>query len=170
MTGSTTGDLGTITVAGATCAARFERVLAHPTAAVWTALTDAGALARWLVDAEIEPRTGGDARFDFGDGPRAGSVVVWEPPRRLVYRWPYPDDVGSVVSWTLEPADDGASTRLVLEHTRLPRSWAEGYASGWHAYLERLDAHLGGGQLPDWTTRVEELRPRYGTGAASGTG
>ena len=30
------------------------------------------------------------------------------------------------------------------------------------AFLDRLEAHLAGAPLPDWTRRFEELQPLYG--------
>lgn len=152
---------GTILTEGEVCTARFERMLAHAPAAVWEALTSSEALERWMLPAAIEPRVGGEASFDVGDGPVSGRVTIWEPPRALGYEWPFPDDRPGHVSWTLEPSEDGRATRLVLEHTGLPPDWASGYGSGWHAYLDRLASHLGGHQPEDWAERVAALRPAY---------
>jgi uncharacterized protein YndB with AHSA1/START domain len=154
---------GTISGDGKTRTARFERVLAHPPADVWEALTSSDALGRWLTRASIEPRLGGEARFDFGDGPVTAVVTVWEPPRALAYRWPFPEHGAGHIAWTLEAIDRGTATRLVLEHTGLPVDWAAGYGSGWHAYLDRLAAQLAGQKPPDWAERVASLGPAYDT-------
>lgn len=158
---TTARGVGSISDDGATWSARFERVLAHPPEAVWEALTSSEALELWLTTASIEPRAGGRASFDFGDGRVSGSVTIWEPQRALGYEWPFPEDGQGRVSWTLEPLDGGRATRLVLEHTGLPPDWAAGYGSGWHAYLDRLASHLGGHEPQDWAERVAELRPAY---------
>ena len=158
---SPTEPFGVISNDGETRTARFERVLDHPPAEVWRALTSSDALERWLSSATIEPRLGGDARFDFGEGFVTGLVTMWEPPRALAYRWPFPEDGEAHVAWTLEALDGGARTRLVLEHTGLPPEWASGYGSGWHAYLDRLATHLAGEEPPDWAERVAELGPAY---------
>jgi uncharacterized protein YndB with AHSA1/START domain len=158
---SATEHPGTISGTGKTRTARFERRLAHPPADVWEALTSSDALGRWLATASIEPRVGGEARFDFGEGPVAGAVTVWDPPHALAYRWPFPEDGSGHVAWALEPVDAGTATRLVLEHTGLPADWAAGYGSGWHAYLERLSAQLAGQEPPDWAERVASLRSAY---------
>ena len=152
---------GTIRRDGGLCTARFERVLAHPPDAVWEALTSSTALSRWMMAASIEPRVGGQASFDVGEGVVSGSVTIWEPPRALGYEWPFPEDRPGHVWWTLEPIDDGGATRLVLGHTGLPPDWASGYGSGWHAYLDRLASHLAGREPQDWGERVAELRPTY---------
>ena len=47
-------------------------------------------------------------------------MTVWDPRRELAYRGPFPADGDAHVTWTLEPLDDGAATRLVLVHTALP--------------------------------------------------
>ncbi len=155
---------GRIEGSGDTRTARFERLLAHPPDAVWEALTSADALGRWFMPTTLEPRAGGSATFDAGDGPIAGVVTTWDPPRALAYTWPFPDDGDGHVSWTLEPMDGDRATFLVLVHAALPADWATGYSGGWHAYLDRLEAVLAGGQPPDWATRMAELQPLYAAG------
>ncbi len=153
-------NLASIDRSGDTYAVRLERVIAHPPEAVWEALTSSAALERWLTTAGLEPRAGGEAWFDFGDGPARSVVTVWDPPRSLAYGWPFPDDGEGRIAWALEPSP-GGSTRLVLEHTGLPPDWAAGYGSGWHAYVERLAAELAGDEPREWAARVAELRPLY---------
>ena len=43
----------------------------------------------------------------------------------------------------------------------LPADWAAGYGGGWHAYLDRLEAHLAGVEPPDWAERMAALKPLY---------
>ena len=59
------------------------------------ALTTTASLDRWFIRATIEPRVGGVASFDPGDGLATGTVTAWDPPRELAYRWPFPDDGSS---------------------------------------------------------------------------
>jgi uncharacterized protein YndB with AHSA1/START domain len=153
--------IGTVDGVGDTRTAHFERVLRHPPEVVWDALTTTASLDRWFMRATIEPRVGGVASFDPGEGPATGTVTVWSPPRELAYRWPFPAEGDAHVTWTLEPLDDGAATRLVLVHTALPVDWGAGYGSGWHSYLDRLAAHLAGQRPPDWAERMAEVRPLY---------
>lgn len=75
---------------------------------VWDALTDPDQLEEWFAnDVELDPREGGTGVFRWDDGEeRHATVVVAEPPDRLVLDW---DDDGEV-EFTLEETDDG--TRL----------------------------------------------------------
>ena len=158
---------GRIEGVGETRTARFERVLGHPPDAVWEALTSSAALERWFMATTLEPRVGGAATFDAGDGPTAGTVTAWDPPQALAYTWPFPEGGDAHVTWTLTPEDGGAATRLTLVHTALPAEWAAGYGGGWHAYLDRLEATLAGEEPPDWAERMSELQPLYASPADS---
>jgi uncharacterized protein YndB with AHSA1/START domain len=80
---------------------------------VWEALTDADQLEEWFAnDVEIDPRPGGAGVFRWDDGEeRRATVVVAEPPERLVLDW---DEEGEV-EFTLEEVEDG--TRLLVRET-----------------------------------------------------
>ncbi len=79
------------------------------------------------VDAVVEPRVGGRwyERGDDGSTCDWGSVLVWEPPARLVLSW----DI--TAEWRYDPAlktevevrfvVEGDGTRVDLEHRRLDR-------------------------------------------------
>jgi uncharacterized protein YndB with AHSA1/START domain len=79
------------------------------------------------VDVVIEPRAGGRwyERGDDGSTCDWGSVLVWEPPVRLVLSWDITAD------WQYDPAlktevevrfvAEGENTRVDLEHRRLDR-------------------------------------------------
>jgi hypothetical protein len=84
----------------------------------------------WFMHATIEPRAGGVASFDPGEGPATSTVTVWDPPRRARVPLAVPRRRRRARIWTLEPLDDGAATRLVPVHTALPADWAAGYGSG----------------------------------------
>ena len=62
---------------------------------------------------------------------------------------------------TVAARDGGAATLLSLVHAELPTDWAPGYGSGWHAYLDRLDAELGDREPPNWAELSAALRPLY---------
>ena len=75
---------------------------------VWEALTDPDQLEEWFAnDVELDPREGGAGVFRWDDGEeKRATVVVAEPPERLVLDW---DDDGEV-EFTLEETEEG--TRL----------------------------------------------------------
>ena len=80
---------------------------------VWEAITDPEQLEEWFAnDVELDPRPGGAGVFRWDDGEeRRATVVVAEPPERLVLDW---DEEGEV-EFTLEEVEDG--TRLLVRET-----------------------------------------------------
>lgn len=137
---------------------RFERFLPHPVAKVWTALTEADALAEWLAPGAIELAPGGRVRLAFTsvDHVVAGRVVAIEPPCLLAYTWGR--DHGSV-HWELFPAEGG--TCLELTHTFPAVDEAANFLAGWHSHLELLALVLAGRPTPWPWVRWHELRDRY---------
>jgi uncharacterized protein YndB with AHSA1/START domain len=114
-----------------------------------------------LAEMVVEPRVGGNI-YDRGvDGSecRWATVLVYEPPHRVVFSWNIttdwkletnPDRTSEVeVRFTREGAD---STRVELEHRNLDRhgdGWermrdAVGSPGGWTDGLERFAAHVRG--------------------------
>jgi uncharacterized protein YndB with AHSA1/START domain len=159
-------DLGTVTTHGDARTVRFERRLPFRQEEVWAALTEPDQLAVWLTDATFDARAGGKSRFDFGDGEVChGEVLACDPPAVLEYEWHFPNEHRSVVRWELKA--DGAATVLTLVHRLLESATAPGYGAGWHAHLDQLGGHLGG-DVPDWLTRYQALRPAYLASAADG--
>jgi uncharacterized protein YndB with AHSA1/START domain len=74
----------------------------------------------------VEPRSGGRwyTRHEDGTETSTGSVVAWEPPRRLVITWQigadwkYHADIVTTVEVRFEPAGEDR-TRVLLEHRDL---------------------------------------------------
>ena len=107
----------------------------------------------------VEGRAGGRCYTEQTDGTECdwGTVLVWEPPNRLVMAWQiegdwtYQPDVAKAseveVRFTAEP--DG-STRVDLEHRHLERHGAGAAAmrtavdspNGWRGLLQLYAAHL----------------------------
>lgn len=157
---------GTVVVEDNRAAICFERRYPHPVEVVWTALTEPSELAEWLGHAHIEGRVGGSVLIEAGPAHIpvehrrvTGRVLVWDPPRVLEYEWRQKIVEESTLRFELEP--DGAGTILRLTHRWLSVPNAGGFIPGWHAYLDRLDALLGGTAVPDWSARYGELRPLY---------
>lgn len=107
----------------------------------------------------VEGRAGGRCYAEQTDGTECdwGSVLVWEPPHRLVIawqidgRWQYDPDLAraSEVEVRFTREADG-STRVDLEHRHLDRHGADGAAirtavdsdGGWGSLLGLFAAQL----------------------------
>jgi uncharacterized protein YndB with AHSA1/START domain len=127
---------------------------------LWSALTEAQRLARWIAEVEGELRLGGTFRATFTsswEGP--ARVDVCEPPRRLLVTMNPGLEDETVIEAELTP--DGDQTRLVIEERGLLVEALPAHGAGWHAHVEDLAAHLAGRQRTDWRTRWAELTPTY---------
>ena len=158
---------GTLVVSGEIAVVAFERRLGHPVEAVWAALTVPEERAAWLGPGTLEPREGGQVSIRSGPGDRperqpviSGRVLAWDPPRVLEHEWIQPGLYVSVVRYELE-ADTGG-TILRLTHRRSAAPGAIGGRAGWHAYLDRLAAHLEGLPVPAWSERRAAVQDAYG--------
>jgi len=161
-----TTPLGTVTAddQGATIA--FERRYPHPIEAVWAALTEPEQLASWLGVTVLEGCEGGTIVIEAGPQSlpvevrrTTGRILAWDPPRVLEYEWHQAIIEASTVRFELTA--DGDATVLKLIHRWLSPRNANGFIPGWHAYLDRLAAHLAGDEIPDWSERYEQLKGGY---------
>lgn len=136
------------------------------TAKLWEALTNGEFSEKYWMGfrIEVEPKAGGSLRIvppkgmeEHGD--HAGKVLVWEPPRKLVYTWNPKDkpelaqkrDSLSRVTYELTPM--GAQVRLRLLHENLLPEDLEkdpntlrGINNGWPAVLSSLKSLLETGE------------------------
>jgi uncharacterized protein YndB with AHSA1/START domain len=144
-------------------ALRFERRLAYPPAAVWAALVEPEALARWLqAEATIDPHVGGRFHLILGGGSSdmEGVIRRWKPPHVLEYTWPERAANGdSLVRF--EVFDDDAGARLVLTHVLTGGGDVADFASGWHWHLDCLEEALEGVGTQFDRTRWSTLRQIY---------
>jgi uncharacterized protein YndB with AHSA1/START domain len=154
---------GQLRIDGDRRAVRIERRYDASPAEVWSALTEPHRLARWLAEAELDVRVGGEYVLRFlgeDEGQTTtGEVLAVEPERLLELTWLSPGEDDTVVRFELRP--DGDGTILALDHRALPVEAAPGYGGGWQAHLEALEAHLRDESQPDWWGRYKELRPLY---------
>lgn len=148
---------------------RREVVVDAPIEAAFTAFTarfgeikppEHNLLAAPIAETVFEPRVGGHIYDRATDGTecRWARVLVYDPPRRVVFSW----DIGP--TWQLETdpeqtsevevrftAEDGHRTRVELEHRNLDRhgpGWEQvrdgvAHDEGWHLYLDRYAALFG---------------------------
>jgi len=109
---------------------------------LWSALTDADTLAKWVLPNDFKPIVG--HRFQFRNQPNAywdgiidGEVLLVEPPDRLQYSWAVGEEK-HMVTWTLRELDEG-KVNLHLEQTGFsnPHGLA-GAKHGWTAWTEEL--------------------------------
>jgi uncharacterized protein YndB with AHSA1/START domain len=102
-------DAGTRTVV-------VERVFAHAPEKLWRALTESPLIAQWLMKNDFEPVVGRQFQFRAEPMPNWSGIVdcevlVVEPLKRLSYTWGALG-LGSVVLWTLTPAEGGTLVRM----------------------------------------------------------
>jgi uncharacterized protein YndB with AHSA1/START domain len=164
---------GTLVVSGEIAVIAFERRLRHSIETVWAALTDPEELAAWLGQAALERHQGGQVSIRTGpvDQPQrqgliSGRVLAWDPPRVLEHEWTQPGLDVSVVRYELEAEAGG--TVLRFTHRRSVRPGATGGRAGWHAYLDRLAAHLDGVPVPAWAGRRADVQAAYGEAPLQG--
>jgi uncharacterized protein YndB with AHSA1/START domain len=129
---------------------------------VWSALTDARRLARWLGEVEGDLRQGGEfrARFHASGWEGTGRIEACEPPERLLVRTKHADKSGEgLVEVTLTAGGD--QTIVVWEERGMPLDLLAGYGAGVQVHVEDLADHLAGRQRQDSMPRFDKLFPRY---------
>jgi uncharacterized protein YndB with AHSA1/START domain len=153
---------GRLTVDGDRATLTFERRLPYPIEAVWAAITDPAQRRQWLGETTIDARVGGAIEM-VPTGPPlppdqkrvSGRILIWDPPHVFEHEWRQTIVEDSVVRYELRV--DGDATLLRLTHRGLSVSNATGFRPGNHAFLDRLEAHLGGDVLPNWSQRYQEI-------------
>ena len=138
------------TAATATRAVVVERRVPHSLDKVWRALTQGPLLESWLMANDFEPVVG--HRFTFRmpamqgwNGVTDCEVLSVEPRRELSYTWnasgdEAADGLKTVVTWTLEPHDDGVLVRMAQSGFRPQDQRNEmGAKYGWERNLGRLE-------------------------------
>ena len=141
----------------------FRRTWPDDVDDVWAALTAPDRTQRWIGRYDGERRGGatGSLTRAFEDGTPSERLTIAEcaAPHRLVLEWP--DVAGRRAEVDLAAQRGGTTLILVLR-----AAGAEGLpdvATGWHWYLDRLDAEISGTEPPgDWDTFLADVGPRYG--------
>jgi len=138
-------DVGALAKVGDRWELRFSRLLAHPPAKVWRAITEPEHLRAWFpADIEGERVAGAKLRFPFrhDEGPTLdGEMLVYDEPRVLALRWG-DEDI------RIELTAEGDGCRLVFVNTFDELGKAARDAAGWHVCLDRLRALVDGGEPP----------------------
>jgi uncharacterized protein YndB with AHSA1/START domain len=155
-------DLGTLDADGDRWRLTFTRVLTHPPAKVWRAITEPDHLSRWFPsDIEGERRAGAKLRFPFreDEGPTLdGEMLVYDEPHVLELRWGDEE-----LRFELEPDGDGC--RLTFINTFDEQGKATRDAAGWHVCLAYLVALLDGtepsAEEASWKRYEQVYRDRF---------
>lgn len=156
----TTG-ISQISEFGPTTDVTHRRLIEAPPPAVWRSMTEATRLPVWRAPVPIELRADTLFEIDFGEdgGLVTGRITDVEPERRLAYTWQILDEPESAIDVSFEPAGDG--TLVALAHRGLSTAMGIGYATGWHAYFDQVEALASGHDVPDWQDRFEDVLSRY---------
>lgn len=146
---------------------RLHRVLDHPPAAVWKAVTDPGELSAWF-PARVEftgttPGTPMRFSFDGAEAPETGEVLEADEPKVFAFRWN-----SDVIRCELLPHERGCL--LVFTHALAgpdgDRPSAARHGAGWLICLDALQAGLDGTtsefDMQVWFARAEELVELFG--------
>ncbi len=126
----------------------IERVFAHAPEKVWRALTESPLLAQWLMKNDFEAVVGRRFQFRAEPVPNWNGVIdcevqIVEPLKRLSYSWGTLG-IGTVVLWTLTPADGGTLVRM--EQSGFGPDQDANYKGatyGWQRFLGNLERVLG---------------------------
>jgi uncharacterized protein YndB with AHSA1/START domain len=149
---------GTLQTIDGRPALRFERSLAHSIERVWRAVTEPAELERWFPAAADWTPAPGET---FEAGGATGEVTEVDAPRRLA--WTFDGD-----RYSFELAANEGGCLLVFVHVFDDRSRAAQTATGWDAYLSRLEPHLAGEHLSEaeahepWEQVHESYAERFG--------
>ena len=139
---------------------------------VWKAITDPKEIFRWLPDYKgiFDGNSGSaiDLVNTVSGSHVTGNILVYDLHRVFEYEWQISPNPGrfphgepeSVIRWELKQ-DGDSDTLLVVTHSRLTKSTALRLATGWHAYLDRLEAILNNQVPPDWARRFAEVKELY---------
>ncbi|NED94713.1 SRPBCC family protein [Phytoactinopolyspora alkaliphila] len=159
---------GELRLDGERLAVRIERRYVATTREVWDAISTPERLRRWFAEVSGDLRQGGEFGVVFGEGDdnvSHGRVIDCQPPSRLEVTWSFGAGADDSIL-VAELASEDEHTILTLDHRGIPTDQI-GYGAGWEAYLDRLDAHMGGGQLGDWWEATSRLIPAYSAAAAA---
>ncbi len=164
-TRANTGITGTLQSSDGKGVVRMEGCYDTDIDDLWSALTEAPRLARWIAEVEGDLRLGGAFRATFTSGWEGpGRVDACDPPRHLLVTMTPGREEETVIEAVL--VADGDQTRLVVEERGLPLEELAAHGAGWQAHLEDLAADSAGQEPTDWRTRWSELTPSYREQAA----
>jgi uncharacterized protein YndB with AHSA1/START domain len=135
---------------------RVQRVMPAAPRVVFDQWLDPESLAEWMcprptrvVDLTVEPRVGGNVRFDIDDSGTSvlitGRFLAIDRPHLPRFTWStsdWPDPmVVSVVTVAFEPIGED-QTLMSIEHSLLPPDTLDEYQIGWAGVCDQLATFL----------------------------
>jgi len=135
---------------------------------VWAALTSAEFTRQYFMGrgVEIEPKVGGSFALRMPDGRLdiKGSVLEWDPPRRLAVSWglafeEFRELPASIVSYDIEPM--GGTVKLTMTEAHqweVPDAILAGGRHGWPLILSNLKSVLETGKPITVAVKMEPPR------------
>ena len=109
---------------------------------VFRLLATPDGLAKWLDEAELEPRVGSRVRFRLNEAVATGTVVAVDPPQHISFTWEWQGERPegrNVVAF--DAIEHGARTHVTLRHVGLrTRRALEIHAELWRYWFERFKA------------------------------
>ena len=135
---------------------RFERRLPNPLETVWHAVTDLEEMRTWFpTRIEIDKwKIGATLTHHFeqpGVGPLPGTVIDWNPPHRVSFKWG--DDT---ITLELSSALEGGTIFVLTEE--LDAAHAARNAAGWESCLDRLQFQR---ETETWTSRFDRYAAAF---------
>jgi len=127
----------------------IERVFPHPSEKLWRALTESPLLAQWLMNNDFEPVVGRKFQLRSEPVPNWNGVIdcevlIVDPLKKLSYSWSTLG-LGSVVLFTLTPAEGGTQVRMEHSGFRPDQEAAyKGATYGWQKFFAGLERVVGG--------------------------
>jgi uncharacterized protein YndB with AHSA1/START domain len=116
---------------------------------VWHAMATGPGYSAWFTKAEIEPRIGGQVRFDFGsDVTSSGEVTRWEPPNQFSYverGWEKGAPPLATEIIITGRSGDRCLVRMVHSLFASSDDWddpIEGFEAGWPGFFAVLRSYL----------------------------
>jgi len=147
---------------GSNSTLHFVRELKHAPDIVWSALTKADQLQKWLpysIDRDIDSE--GEAVLTMNDGsepPTYNIEVTRVITGKLVeYSWGE-----SLLVWELQATEAG--TKISLHHTVPNPEWVTPAAAGWHMCLDLAELMLNGTEWGELAPIVGAAAMEYGWG------
>jgi uncharacterized protein YndB with AHSA1/START domain len=111
---------------------------------VWEVISTGPGMSAWFVPHEIEPGEGGRTQADFGSGNISdGSVLAWEPGRRVVYGGG--DGSPAVLEFLIEGRDGGSTVLRFVQSGFDGDDWEseyENFSEGWDLFFHNMSQYF----------------------------